>query len=76
MMQGLSFSVPAGSSCALVGSSGSGKSTVLRLLFRFYDQQRGTITVDGQPLQRLALASLRSRIGVVPQARIGIPGTE
>ena len=63
----VSFRVPAGRTLAVVGPSGSGKSTLSRLLFRFYDVQRGTISVDGQALPDLTLASLRRAIGVVPQ---------
>ena len=59
--------VPAGTSCAIVGTSGSGKSTVLRLLFRFYDAQSGSVTVGGQDVRDVTLASLRRQVGQVPQ---------
>ena len=65
--QGVSFKVPAGTSCAIVGTSGSGKSTVLRLLFRFYDVQTGSVAVGGHDVRDLTLASLRRQIGQVPQ---------
>lgn len=52
-MQGVSFCVPAGTSCALVGTSGSGKSTVLRLLFRFYDPQGGSVELGGVDTRRV-----------------------
>uniref|UniRef100_A0A3Q3X3P0 Uncharacterized protein n=1 Tax=Mola mola TaxID=94237 RepID=A0A3Q3X3P0_MOLML len=50
-----------------VGPSGSGKSSILRLLFRFYDPQRGSIRIDGQDISKVRQSSLRSYIGVVPQ---------
>lgn len=50
-----------------VGTSGSGKSTILRLLCRFYDPDRGTVAVGGAPLPDISLASLRRHVGVVPQ---------
>ena len=52
-LQGLTLRVPAGSSCALVGTSGSGKSTVLRLLFRFYDAEAGAVRIGGQDVRDL-----------------------
>lgn len=51
MLQDVSLRVPAGTSCALVGTSGSGKSTILRLLFRFYDPQKGCIKVANHDIQ-------------------------
>ena len=63
----LSLEVRPGETVALVGPSGAGKSTVFQLLLRFYDPQRGRIVLDGAPLDRLGLADLRERIGLVPQ---------
>lgn len=63
----LSFEAPAGSTVALVGSSGAGKSTIGRLLFRFYDPWEGRICVDGQDISQVTQASLRASIGIVPQ---------
>ena len=63
----LSFEAPAGSTVALVGSSGAGKSTIGRLLFRFYDPWEGRICVDGQDIAQVTQASLRAHIGIVPQ---------
>lgn len=67
ILEGLSFEVPAGRSLALVGASGSGKSTVLRLLFRFYEPSRGSIKIGGEDIRGLKIDSLRRAIGVVPQ---------
>ncbi|GFP97361.1 ABC transporter b family member 25 mitochondrial [Phtheirospermum japonicum] len=67
ILDGISFVVPAGKSVAIVGTSGSGKSTILRLLFRFFDTHSGRIKIDGQDIRTLTLESLRQSIGVVPQ---------
>lgn len=67
ILKNFSLHVPAGTSCALVGTSGSGKSTILRLLFRFYDPHQGTIKVGGQDIQNIKLNSLRDAFGIVPQ---------
>ena len=66
-MQDVSLRIPAGTSCALVGTSGSGKSTLLRLLFRFYDPQQGSILVGGRDVRGVKLDSLRRALGEVPQ---------
>ncbi|KAK7205131.1 putative ABC transporter [Myxozyma melibiosi] len=62
-----SLTCPAGSTIAFVGESGGGKSTLFRLLFRFYDVASGKITIDGQDIRDVQLSSLASAIGVVPQ---------
>lgn len=62
-----SFDIPAGHKVAVVGSSGAGKSTIARLLFRFYDATEGRILIDGQDIRDVTLDSLRANIGVVPQ---------
>ena len=67
ILRDVSLRVPAGTSCALVGTSGSGKSTVLRLLYRFYDPASGTVRIDGHDVRDVTLDSLRHAIGVVPQ---------
>ncbi|KAI0217598.1 ATP-binding cassette-type vacuolar membrane transporter Hmt1 [Massospora cicadina] len=67
ILRGVSFRVPAGSTVALVGPSGGGKSTILRLLFRFYDVHSGRILVDGHDIRDLRQKDLRKAIGVVPQ---------
>jgi len=75
VIDSVSFSVAAGQTVALVGPTGSGKTTVIRLLLRFYDPQKGTLTLDGQPLGGLDLASLRQSIAVVGQHPTLFPGT-
>jgi ATP-binding cassette subfamily B protein len=67
ILRGVDFEVPAGKTVAVVGASGSGKSTLGRLLFRFYDVQRGRITIDGQDIRDVTQLSVRSAIGIVPQ---------
>jgi len=67
ILQGLSFRVPAGGSLAIVGATGAGKSTINRLLFRFYDTTGGRILIDGQDIRDITQDSLRAVIGVVPQ---------
>ncbi|KAM6955074.1 ATP-binding cassette sub-family B member 6 [Lycodopsis pacificus] len=67
ILRDVSFTVEAGQTVALVGPSGSGKSSILRLLFRFYDLQSGNIRIDGQDISKVRQSSLRSHIGVVPQ---------
>ncbi len=63
----ISFSIPVGRSVAFVGRSGSGKSTVLNLLTRFYDSSRGTIAIDGRDLEEISQDSLLSQMGTVSQ---------
>ncbi len=67
ILQDVSFTVPAGKTVAIVGASGAGKSTIGRLLFRFYDVTGGRITLDGQDLREVTPESLRAAIGIVPQ---------
>ncbi len=67
ILKGVSFKIPAGHTLAIVGASGSGKSTIARLLFRFYDIQKGEIKIDGQNVKDVGQKSLREKIGVVPQ---------
>src|SRR5690606_36066833 len=63
----VTFSVAPGETVALVGATGSGKSTTLGLLYRAFDPQSGTITIDGRDIRSLTLESLRRNIGVVFQ---------
>lgn len=67
ILRDVSLTIPAGHTLALVGSSGSGKSTIGRLLFRFYDVTAGAIRIDGQDLREVTQDSLHDAIGVVPQ---------
>ncbi|XP_034738848.1 ATP-binding cassette sub-family B member 7, mitochondrial [Etheostoma cragini] len=67
VLTGVSFEVPAGKKVAIVGGSGSGKSTIVRLLFRFFEPQRGNIYIAGQNIRDVSLDSLRKSLGVVPQ---------
>jgi ABC-type transport system involved in Fe-S cluster assembly fused permease/ATPase subunit len=67
ILREISFRVPAGGRVAIVGASGAGKSTISRLLFRFYDVTEGAIRIDGQDIRTATQASLRASIGIVPQ---------
>jgi ATP-binding cassette, subfamily B, heavy metal transporter len=67
ILKGVSFTLKPGQKLALVGHSGSGKSTIGRLLFRFYDVTQGAVRIDGQDIRQVTQASLHAQIGVVPQ---------
>jgi ABC-type transport system involved in Fe-S cluster assembly fused permease/ATPase subunit len=67
ILSGVDFRIPAGHTVAVVGTTGAGKSTLARLLFRFYDVSGGRITIDGQDIREVSQASLRAAIGIVPQ---------
>jgi ATP-binding cassette subfamily B protein len=66
-LNGISFRVRSGERVAIVGPSGAGKTTIFALLLRFYDPQRGTVAIDGVPLNEANLHELRSRFAIVPQ---------
>ncbi|GAA3566763.1 ABC transporter ATP-binding protein [Marinobacter xestospongiae] len=66
-IQDISLKVPAGHTLALVGATGSGKSTLIKLLMRFYDPAKGRITIDGTPIDTVSMQSLRQAIGLVSQ---------
>jgi ABC-type transport system involved in Fe-S cluster assembly fused permease/ATPase subunit len=67
ILKGISFTLKPGQKLALVGHSGSGKSTIGRLLFRFYDVTSGAVLIDGQDIRDVTQTSLHAQIGVVPQ---------
>ena len=67
VIKSVSFVVPGGKTIAFVGSTGSGKSTLTRLLFRLYDIQSGAIRIDGRDIRSVTQLSLRKQIGMVPQ---------
>lgn len=67
VLKGITFEATCGKKVALVGETGGGKSTILKLLLRFYDPSSGTIQIDGQDVRDVRLESLREHIGVVPQ---------
>src|SRR5438309_8090250 len=75
VLHGIDLDVPAGTTVALVGHTGAGKSTIAKLLARFYDPTEGRLTIDGVDLRDVAQASLRSQLGIVPQEGFLFAGT-
>lgn len=75
VLQGISFDAPAGTTTALVGSSGSGKSTILNLVLNFIQPTKGTVSVDGEDLQTTKLRDYRRHLGVVLQDNFLFDGT-
>jgi ATP-binding cassette, subfamily B, bacterial len=75
VLHGLDLDVPAGTTVALVGHTGAGKSTIAKLLARFYDPREGRITIDGYDLRDVTQASLRRQLGIVPQEGFLFAGT-
>jgi ABC-type multidrug transport system fused ATPase/permease subunit len=67
VLHGIDLDIPAGTTVALVGHTGAGKSTIAKLLARFYDPRAGTIAIDGHDLRRVTQESLRRQLGIVPQ---------
>ena len=67
ILQHLTLDIPAGSKVAIVGASGAGKSTIARLMYRFYDINNGSIHIDGQSIHSVTQESLRRAIAIVPQ---------
>ena len=63
----ISFSVKKGQTVGIIGGTGSGKTTLVNLISRFYDASKGTVLLDGQNIENYTRSDLRSRIGVVPQ---------
>lgn len=74
-LSGVSLNIPAGQTVAFVGETGAGKSTLVKLVARFYDPTGGQVTVDGTDLRSLDLTSYRHRLGVVPQEAYLFQGT-
>jgi ABC-type multidrug transport system fused ATPase/permease subunit len=74
-LHGLDLDVPAGTTVALVGHTGAGKSTIAKLLARFYDPREGRITIDGRDLRDVTQASLRRQLGIAPQEGFLFAGT-
>jgi ABC-type multidrug transport system fused ATPase/permease subunit len=75
VLHGLELDVPPGTTVALVGHTGAGKSTIAKLLARFYDPTAGRITIDGHDLRDVTQASLRRQLGIVPQEGFLFAGT-
>ena len=75
VVQNVSFQVPAGAFIGIVGRSGSGKSTIMKLLPRLYEPDNGRILIDGYDLAKLQLGSVRRQIGIVPQDSLLFDGT-
>ena len=75
VLHGIDLHVPAGTTLALVGPTGAGKSTVAKLVARFYDPQAGRVTLDGVDLRQVRLADLRTAMGYVPQEGFLFSGT-
>jgi ATP-binding cassette subfamily B protein len=74
-VSGIDLRIPAGQAVALVGQTGAGKSTLVKLIARFYDPTTGAVAVDDVDLRELDLAGYRQRLGIVPQEAYLSPGT-
>lgn len=75
VIHGVDLHIPAGTTVALVGPTGAGKSTLIKLLARFYDPDQGVVTVDGHDLRHVTTKSLRRQLAVVPQEAFLFSGT-
>jgi ATP-binding cassette subfamily B protein len=75
VLHGIDLDVPAGTTVALVGHTGAGKSTIAKLIARFYDPTGGRLTIDGVDLRDVTQASLRNQLGIVPQEGFLFAGT-
>jgi ABC-type multidrug transport system fused ATPase/permease subunit len=75
VLHGIDLDVPAGTTVALVGHTGAGKSTIAKLLARFYDPRDGRITIDGHDLREVTQESVRQQLGIVPQEGFLFAGT-
>ncbi len=74
-LSGIDFAVPAGATVGVIGGTGSGKTTLINLLSRFYDATKGRVLIDGVDVRDYAFADLRRKIGVVPQKAVLFKGT-
>ena len=74
-LEGVSFTAKPGQTVGIIGGTGSGKTTLVNLIPRFYDAQKGTVTIDGTDVKELDQETLRSAIGVVPQKAVLFHGT-
>ncbi|MEU5101761.1 ABC transporter ATP-binding protein [Streptomyces sp. NPDC021354] len=74
-LAGIDLTIPAGQTVAFVGETGAGKSTLVKLVARFYDPSAGAVRVDGTDVRELDLTAYRNRLGVVPQEPYLFPGT-
>jgi ATP-binding cassette, subfamily B, multidrug efflux pump len=75
VLKGISFTIPAGQSVAVVGATGAGKTSLVSLMARFYDIQEGSITLDGVDIRELRQAELRRHVSAVPQDPVCFSGT-
>jgi ATP-binding cassette subfamily B protein len=75
ILKGISFTVKAGESVALVGPTGAGKSTIVNLISRFYNVNQGRVLIDGQDIAKVTLHSLRSQMGIMLQDSFIFSGT-
>ena len=75
VVHNVSFQVPSGAFIGIVGRSGSGKSTIMKLLPRLYEPEKGRILIDGYDLSKLQLGSVRRQIGIVPQDSLLFDGS-
>src|SRR5690625_4062358 len=75
VLKNISFEINAGETAAFVGHTGSGKSSIMNLLFRFYDPQKGKITIDGTDTIRWSRQQVRSHMGIVLQDTVPLSGT-
>jgi ATP-binding cassette subfamily B protein len=75
VLRDVSLRIPPGESLAIVGTTGAGKSTVAKLISRFYDPSEGIVTLDGHDLRDLTITSMRTQLGVVPQEPFLFHGT-
>ncbi|GAH80167.1 unnamed protein product, partial [marine sediment metagenome] len=75
VLENVNFSVPAGTTLAIVGETGAGKTTMIKLIARFYDVNKGSISIDGLDLRKVRKNNLRDLIGLVPQDAFIFTGT-